>query len=916
MKHTLSLFGLLFLAGLLSAQNRYELNSGWKYAPISNVKDTGEAISAASYSVETWKPAVVPGTVLTSQLANGDIPDPFYGMNNELIPDIYNTGREYYTYWFVKNFTETQPKGNEQVWLTFRGINYSCDIYLNGQKVNKEPYEGMFLRKSFNITAMLTKDGNNRLAVIVHPVDPVGEPNGGQGGDGVIARNNSHQYVAGWDWIQPIRDRNTGIWDKVYIEKTGLVNIMNPHVVTQVYYKPQGINGRAPVWNSSTLHIDDLIPQGSAKIKTGIELQNTSDRKISGTVSYRLDSIYTLVPKGSKSKEKHTVGTIYKKVTLEPHSVTEVELPEGILKNARLWYPAGYGEQNLYSIRFEFVENRQTAASDSENVTFGIREIKTEFDTHTGGMMVRVNGEKIFIKGGNWIISDAMLRFSRERYDAEIRYHRDMNLNLIRIWGGALTERPEFYEACDRYGLLVMQDFWMSGDCNGRWLDPKKKDDMQTRRKYPDNHALFLESAADMIKMIRNHPSLALWCGGNEIMPPTSILLPLRDTILPKLDGTRTFIDYSNSDQMSYNSIGGNGDGPYGIQDPNSFWQERTFPFNSEVGSVGVGDYESLVRFIPESNMKVPVYNTATSPRETADSVWTYHTYTGVGYNQHIAPYGDAVDVRDFARKAQLVNYNQYRALIEGFSSHIWKWYTGTIIWKTQNPWTSMRGQMYDCYLDPNACLFGLRKGSESVHIMCNPVTGMVMVVNNGFEQLRDVTVVVKAYDFDGNETELMEIIAYVEASDAKNISSVKSSIDKLFAEKGGFLYLQLLDESRRQISDNFYWYADSTGNYSGLKYMQPADCSVSANRIADGKIEITLSNNASNPISFFNRLAVVDANTDERILPAFYDDNYVSVLPGKEVRVMVEYPHKQGVVPRIIVEGWNMKPKTVDIWR
>jgi beta-galactosidase/beta-glucuronidase len=70
-----------------------------------------------------------------------------------------------------------------------------------------------------------------------------------------------------------------------------------------------------------------------------------------------------------------------------------------------------------------------------------------------------------------------MLRFSKERYDAEIRYHRDMNLNLIRIWGGALVERPEFYEACDKYGLLVFQDFWMSGDCNGRWIDPMKKED-------------------------------------------------------------------------------------------------------------------------------------------------------------------------------------------------------------------------------------------------------------------------------------------------------------------------------------------------------------------------------------------------------------------------------------------------------
>ena len=98
---------------------------------------------------------------------------------------------------------------------------------------------------------------------------------------------------------------------------------------------------------------------------------------------------------------------------------------------------------------------------------------------------IRINGQKIFIKGGNWIISDAMLRFSEERYDAEIRMHRDMNLNCIRIWGGAITERPEFYAACDQYGMLVMQDFWISGDCNGDGSIPRKKEDQWTRRNLP-----------------------------------------------------------------------------------------------------------------------------------------------------------------------------------------------------------------------------------------------------------------------------------------------------------------------------------------------------------------------------------------------------------------------------------------------
>lgn len=857
--------------GLLSAQNRYELNNGWKCLPSTKTKDKGEKISTTSYSLSKWQKAVVPGTVLTTQLENGEIPDPFYGMNNNLIPDIYDTGRDYYTYWFVKDFEEKVPQGEDQIWLTFRGINYSCEIFLNGQKVNKEPYEGMFLRKTFNITSLLSKDGKNRLAVIVHPVDPVGKPNGGQGGDGVIARNVSHQYVAGWDWIQPIRDRNTGIWDKVYIEKTGSVNLQNPHIITLVPGKrmPEG-------------------KQEDAILKVSTEVQNATNKKISGVVKYSFEG-----------------DVVSQNVTVEANTTTEVALPDYIVKNPKLWWPSGYGEQNLYDIKIEFVENGKQKASDDEQVSIGIREIQADWNSHTRSKQISVNGQKIFIKGGNWIISDAMLRFSDERYDAEIRYHRDMNLNLIRIWGGALTERPEFYKACDKYGLLVIQDFWFSGDCNGRWIDPLKLEDQWTRRRYPDNHPLVLESAADMIKMIRNHPSLSIWCGGNEITPPADILHSLKDSILPKLDGTRWFIDYSNSDDMSYNFLGENGDGPYGIQPIESFWQDRTWPFNSEVGSVGVGDYESLERFIPQKNMIAPVYNPDSKPREIVDSVWAYHTY--IGYDKYVLPYGKPADVKDFATKAQLLNYDQYRALMEGFSSHMWDSYTGSIIWKTQNPWTSMRGQMYDYYLDPNACLFGLRKGSKPLHIMCNPADGRILVANNGFKAVNDLMIVAKHYDIEGKETLITQELAHIGASDAKRLMTIKNQLDRLCKDKGGFLYLQLLDANQKVLDDNLYWYPDAEGVYSGLNQMSKAKISLSTRTLSANKIEISISNPNGNTIAFFNRISLIDSKTGKRILPAFYDDNYVSVLPGTTKTVTVEYIPEKGVVPQISVKGWNV---------
>lgn len=869
-------FFLLLLRLPLSAQVRRELNTGWQCRPAAKAGADGPVLSRPSYALAGWDPAVVPGTVLTTQLANKQVPDPFYGMNNQHIPDIYNTGRAYYTYWFVQDFTEAPLAAGEQLWLHLRGVNYSCELFLNGQKVNPRTHRGMFLRQAYNITPLLARNGRNRLAVIVYPADPVGNPNGGQGGDGTVARSVATQYTAGWDWIQPVRDRNTGIWDKVVLERTGAVNLKNPHVVTRVpgVRLPQG-------------------PQAPATVQVSAELENPTARAVAGALTYTLDG--------------HRVS---QPVSLPARSTRLVRLRDFSLPNPRLWWPNGYGAQPLYPLKLQFVIGGKTV-SDAETVAVGVREIQTQWNAKTQSRQVLVNGQRVFIKGGNWIISDALLRFTDARYDAEIRFHRDMNLNLIRVWGGALVERPEFYAACDKYGLLVMQDFWMSGDANGRWQDPAKKDDQWTRRQYPDDHRLFITSAADQVKMIRNHPSLAMWCGGNEITPPKDILAALADSILPRLDGTRWLAPYSNSDSLSFNFLGGNGDGPYGIQPIRRFWAERTFPFNSEIGSVGVGDYESLERFIPKAHLVAPRWNPAARPAEQVDSLWNYHLY--ISYENFLLPYGAPTDARDFGRKAQLVNYDQYRALAEGFSAHMWDWYTGTIIWKTQNPWTALRGQLYDYYLDPNAGLYGLRAGSEPLHVMYNPVDSLVMFVNNGFGTRRDLMLVADAYDAAGQKTSLGQVIIEVNPSCAKNYLPIGAAVRRLAKDKGLFLSLQLQDLRKQVVSSNFYWLPDAKGTYSGLQVMAKAAVKIAARQVAKGKIAVTLTNPANAPVAFFNRLALVNPQTQQRLLPVFYSDNYVSVLPGGSTTVVLDYP-PGGPAPLVSVEGWNVEKQLLPV--
>jgi hypothetical protein len=225
-----------------------------------------------------------------------------------------------------------------------------------------------------------------------------------------------------------------------------------------------------------------------------------------------------------------------------------------------------------------------------------------------------------------------------------------------------------------------------------------------------------------------------------------------------------------------------------------------------------------------------------------------------------------------------------------------------------------MRGQMYDYYLDPNACLYGLHNGSAPFHIMYNPVNGMVMVANNTFKARRSMMLVVKTYDMNGKDSLITQVFADIGATTTKKYFSIKKAIDALAAKEGLFLSLQLLDTDKKLITDNLYWMPDKQGDYSGLQTMKQNDLLVSAKYIAPGKVEVTL-DNKQNTLAFFNRLSLVDAGTKTRLLPVFYTDNYVTVLPGGTKKITIEYNAVEKNNNLLVdISGWNTAQKYVPI--
>ncbi|CDP15511.1 unnamed protein product [Coffea canephora] len=793
------------------------LDKGWLAARSTQIELTGVQLTTTnppSGPDSTWMEAVVPGTVLATLVKNKVVPDPFYGLGNEAIIDIADSGREHYTFWFFTTF-ECNLLNNQHIDLNFRAINYSAEVYLNGHK--KILPKGMFRRHSIDVTSILLHDRPNLLAVLVHPPDHPGRipPEGGQGGDHEIGKDVAAQYVEGWDWIAPIRDRNTGIWDEVSISVTGPVKIVDPHLVSSFFdnYKRVYLHTTIELVNKSAIVAECFLNiqvatevEGNTCLVEHLQTQNLS-LPAGAHVHYTFSEIFFYKPK--------------------------------------LWWPNGMGKQYLYNVEIT-IEVRGFGESDLWSQPFGFRKIENHIDSATGGRLFKVNGEPIFIRGGNWILSDGLLRLSKKRYQADIKFHADMNFNMIRCWGGGLAERPDFYHYCDMYGILVWQEFWITGDVDGRG-DPISNPDG------PLDHDLFLLCARDTIKLLRNHPSLALWVGGNEQVPPEDVnsalktylklhpyfenlnsddiskreLFPVLKDPSQYLDGTRVYVQGSLWDGFA-DGKGDFTDGPYEIQNPEDFFKEDYYEygFNPEVGSVGMPVAATIRATMPPEGWDIPLFIKLPDGyvQEAANPIWEYHKYIPYSkpekkVHDQILLYGTPKDLDDFCLKAQLVNYIQYRALLEGWTSRMWSKYTGVLIWKTQNPWTGLRGQFYDHLHDQTAGFYGCRCAAEPIHVQLNLATYYIEVVNTTSGELSSVAIEASVWNLDG-------MCPYYEVSEKLAVPSKRTvPIFEMKYPKSKnakpvyFLLLKLYNISDYGIlSRNLYWLHLPGGDYKLLE--------------------------------------------------------------------------------------------------
>ncbi len=865
--------------------NTWKLVGRWKMVEAPRVPATSEAISRPGFPVADWYDAEVPGTVLTTLVARGVYPDPTHGLNNLAIPETLNKQ----DYWYRTEFTPPPDTAGRDFWVTFHGINYTAEVWLNGTRLGE--IRGAFMRGTFDLAPVLRHGQPNALAVRISPPPHPGVPHeqslkagAGPNGGALCVDGPTFICTEGWDWIPGIRDRCAGIWQDVTLHAGGPVRIGDPQVTT-------------------TLPLPDT---SHADVGLSVDLVNRTDKEISGKLRAEFE------------------GMSFEESAILRAGANRFYFQTRTVQNPRLWWPNGYGNPELYHLRLTFT-TADGAVSDVKTTRFGIREVSYELtargpdgdtprleyrpgpsrgqavidaahtsivDTALGWLpslvpaaiiessalracddmatapflVVKVNGQRIVCKGGNWGMDDALKRVSRERLEPALRLERDAHMTMVRNWCGQSTEEA-FYDLCDEYGLMVWNDFWLS---------------TQGHNEEPYDVPLFLANARDTINRFRNHPSIVLWCGRNEGVPPPALNEGL-DAAVRECDGTRFY-------QPNSRSINLCDSGPWDYAGPERFFKVG-HGFTTELGLPSPPTVDGMRAMLAEPD-QWPI-----------SDAWAYHDWHQDG-GGNVAPfmhamarqYGEPTDLEDFCRKAQMLNYESHRAMFEGLNASLWKPSSGRLMWMTHPSLPSMNWQLYASDYEASGAYFGAKKACEPVHVQMDP-DGKVMLANSTSGGLGDMNVTAEVFSASGESLWRKRAPVVVTGSGAFDVFSVE------WPEASGFLKLTAMDDHGLLYSENFYWH----GGREAMETLPKVGLTMAA-KVVDGQMSVVV-HNPGKTVALQAALTLRDAS-GERVLPVFFDENYFSLLPGetRTVRVQVN-PGVSTDGLKATVRGWNVEP-------
>ncbi len=838
------------------------LKDGWKMQSSLIVADNGSQISQTGYATTGWYSVTVPTTVIAGLLANNVYDfDPFYGKNLEKIK-----GPQFdKPWWFRKEFTLPVSEKNKTVILKLQGINYKANVWFNGVLISDEKNTvGPFRIFELDITKQINYDGTNVLALeITRPFNP-----NKQDGDLAI------DYA---DWIHYPADYNAGIINNAEIKTCDKIMVLHPMVTTNF----------------------DLPSLEVAHLTAEAEVTNYADAAEDVTVKGKINDDISF------EKQVHLNPSETKTVVFSP-----ADYPQLNIHTPRIWWPWQYGKPELNRIEFKVIRDNSVSSTVSEN--FGIRQMESKFISDDAREFI-VNGKPILLRGAAWA-PDIFQRRSPERQEQEIKLVRDMNMNIVRSEGK--LEDDNFYEMCDKYGMMVMTG-WM---CCGAWQYPEKWSAAE--------RDIAMESDRSVMYWLRNKACIFVWLNGSD-MPPR---IPAVETDYLKIEADLKWQNsiLATADASTSKVSGKSGvkmNGPYEWVPP-IYWETDphqyggAWSFATEISpGPSIPPYESLIKILPADSMAV----------NNAD--WLYHCGTMEFGNTKIfnealsQRYGKSAGIKEYTTKAQAQNYEAHRAMMEAYGLNKYNTATGVVQWMLSNPWPSLIWHTYDYYLYPAGTYFGMKKSMEPLHVQYSYKSKEVIITNSLLKNFTGLTVKADVYNLDGTIKYSHAVLSSVNADSVQRCFTIPG-INNL--SETYFLRLELSDESGKTESINWYWLSakedkldwdkskwfytpqSAYTDFSALQTMPKTTLLVNdiAKEEGTATIHKITVNNTGKAVAFFVHIRVLKNKNGDDILPVIFDDNYFSLAPGESRVIKCSYENKNAgsTAPLISVTAWNLQ--------
>lgn len=820
---------------------RLDLNNNWTFSQAGK---------------NEYLPAKVPGTVHTDLLRHGKIPDFFFRANEDSVQWIEDKDWIYKTTFTISK----EMLENENLHVYFEGLDTYTDVYLNDSLVLQT--DNMFVGWDISCKQYL-KEGDNILAVHFHSavkkgmeklqkLDYILKASNEIAPDdertNVFTRKAPFHY--GWDW--------------------------GPRLVTCGIWRPVHIYA----WNS-------------AKIESVfINTESLSDEKAELSATLTLDATVT-----SRSLLQ---------VVVDDKLLTEkiIELKNGknkaeasfIIDNPELWWTNGLGEQKLYDVRL-VLKDENGKVFDTHDNRIGLRTIKVVQDKVEGGRTfhLELNGKPIFMKGANYIPNETLTpSVTKDTYERVIQDAVEANMNMLRVWGGAIYENDYFYELCDEKGILVWQDFMFA--CA---LQPGDEEHLDNIRKEAEYN----------VKRLRNHPCIALWCGNNENLTawhvwgwkdqyPKEISDFLWRTyerifheILP--DAVNTYhpgsFYWASSPQTHDRHVADRKSGDehdwtiwFG-QKPFEAFGEDVAPFVSEYGLQALPDEATVDSFtIPgDKDMDSKIMR----HRQRSNMAWIAPGFDG---NDMILfymdmYYGIPAAFSDIVYVSQLTQAKGYRMAIEAHRRNM-PWCMGSLYWQLNDCWPTLSWATVDYYGNWKASHYASRKAFSDVLIA--PVTEddsiKVFLVSDRMEKMKG-KLEMKVIDFSGEE--FKKEILDVEVEQLSNtliVSRQAKDFPGNINQKESLVYFTFTDVDGKVYDNTLYFSREKE-----LK-LPRAKPRITYTRVENG-YDITV----SSAVFMKDFTLIADAK-------GFFNDNYFDVMPGEEKTIHFETVEE--IVPEEVI--------------